>query len=219
MQKTVISYVSSACDVYMLRETPQKNVIDCLILLLELRIEQSPPTPTLIADNLYLGRSEKHGWCRMRLYSSIPTHDGNVSVQLMDFGDTELVPGNTLRELHTLSTVLARIPDQAVRVFLARLPPPSCSFTDKAAKTLRDLTPHGLSLMVRVVEFRNGIPVVELFERIEESGKLVTINAMMEMDETLYRSTDQASHQSSLPLTRLDPDLTQRVAAMALPSR
>jgi hypothetical protein len=73
--------------------------------------------------------------------------------------------------------------------------------------------------MVRVVEFRNGIPVVELFERIEESGKLVTINAMMEMDETLYRSTDQASHQSSLPLTRLDPDLTQRVAAMALPSR
>lgn len=150
----------------MLRETPQKNAIDCLISLLELRIEQSPPLPTLTADHLYLGRSEKHGWCRMRLYSSIPTHDGNVSVQLMDFGDTELVPGNTLRELQSLSLVLSRLPDQAVRVFLARLPPPSCSFTEKAAKTLRELTPQGVSLMVRVVEFKNGIPVVELLSLI-----------------------------------------------------
>lgn len=211
--------MSSACDVYMSRDTPQKNVVDCLVSLLQLRVEQSPLPATLIADGLYLGRSEKHGWCRMRLYSSIPTHDGNVSVQLMDFGDTELVPGNTLRELQSMSPVLARIPDQAVRVVLARLPPPSCTFTEKAAKTLRELTPPGLSLMVRVQEFRNGIPVVELFERIEESGKLVTINAMMEMDESLYRSTDQVTVQPALPKTRLDADMSQRVAAMTLPSR
>lgn len=219
VQKSIISYVSSACDVYMSRDTPQKNVVDCLVSLLQLRVEQSLLPATLIADGLYLGRSEKHGWCRMRLYSSIPTHDGNVSVQLMDFGDTELVPGNTLRELQSMSPVLARIPDQAVRVVLARLPPPSCTFTEKAAKTLREFTPPGLSLMVRVQEFRNGIPVVELFERIEESGKLVTINAMMEMDESLYRSTDQVTVQPALPKTRLDADMSQRVAAMTLPSR
>lgn len=201
----------------MLRDTPQQNAVHALVSLVALRAEDSPAPATLTANSVYLGRSEKHGWCRMRLYSNIPTHDGNVSVQLMDFGDTELVPGNTLRELQTLSPVLARLPDQAVRVFLARVPPsPSKIFTEKAAKTLRQIAPPELSLMVRVLELNNGVPVVELFERLE-SGKLVTINASLEMDESLYRSADQSS--VVLPKPRIDSDISQRVAAMTLPTR
>lgn len=202
----------------MIRDTPQQNAVHALVSLVELRAENSPTPSVLTANSIYLGCSEKHGWCRMRLYSNIPTHDGNVSVQLMDFGDTELVPGNTLRDLQSLSPVLARMPDQAIRVLLARVPPsPSKTFTEKAAKTLRQIAPPELSLMVRVLEFNNGIPVVELFERLE-SGKLVTINASLEMDESLYRTTDQSA-QSTLPKSRLDSDLTQRVATMALPTR
>lgn len=202
----------------MLRDTPQQNAVHALVSLVALRAEDSPTPAVLTANSVYLGRSEKHGWCRMRLYSNIPTHDGNVSVQLMDFGDTELVPGSTLRDLQALSPVLARLPDQAVRVLLARVPPsPSKVFTEKAAKTLRQIAPPELSLMVRVLEFNNGVPVVELFERLE-SGKLVTINASLEMDESLYRSVDQPS-QSVLPKARLDSDISQRVAAMTLPSR
>lgn len=204
----------------MLRDTVQQNAVHALVSLVALRAEDSPAPSSLTANSTYLGRSDKHGWCRMRLYSNIPTHDGNVSVQLMDFGDTELVLGSTLRDLQALSPVLARMPDQAVRVFLARVPPsPSKVFTEKAAKTLRQIAPPELSLMVRVLEFNNGVPVVELFERLE-SGKLVTINASLEMDESLYRSADQAAtSQPVRPKTRLDAEMSQRVAAMTLPSR
>lgn len=204
----------------MLRDTPQQNLVHALVSLVALRAEDTPTPAALTANAIYLGRSEKHGWCRMKLYSNIPTHDGNVSVQLMDYGDTELVPGNTLRELQSLSPVLARLPEQAIRVLLARVPPsPTKVFTEKAAQTLRQIAPPELSLMVRVLEFNNGVPVVELFERLD-SGKLVTINASLEMNEALYRSTEQVPQtQSALLKARLDSDMSQRVAALTLPSR
>ena len=214
MQNSVISYVSSACDVYMVRDTPQQKVVHALVSLLDLRAADAPIVTNLATNSVYLGRSEKHGWCRMKLHSKIPTHDGNVSVQLIDYGDTELVPRDSLRDLQKMSPVLARMPDQAVRISLARVPPsPTKLFTDKAAKTLRNIAPPELSLMVRVLEFKNDVPVVELFERLD-SGKLITINASLEMDETLYRPADQSA---SKPV--LDADLSQRVAAMSIPSR
>lgn len=216
MQNSVISYVSSAFDVYMLRDTLQQNVVNALVLLVALRVEDAPVATTLTPNSVYLGRSDKHGWCRMKLYSNIPAHDGNFPVQLIDYGDTELVTKDALRDLQTLSPILARMPGQAVRVFLARVPPsPSKTIiTDLAAKKLREIAPPELSLMVRVLEINNnGIAVVELFERLEENGKLVAINATLETDETLYKSA------AVFPEATLEADISQRLAAMPIPSR
>ena len=214
MQNSSISYVSSACDVYMVCGTHQQNVVNALVSLLDLRAADGPIVTSLATNSIYLGRSEKHGWCRVKLHSTIPTHDGNVSVQLIDYGDIELVPRDSLRNLHKMSPLLTRLPNQAVLVSLARVPPsPTKLFTDKAAKKLRKIAPPDLSLMGRVLEFKNDVPVVELFQRLD-SCKLVTINASLEMDETLYRSACESTSKSVL-----DVYISQRIAAMSSHSR
>ena len=214
MQNSSISYVSSACDVYMVCGTPQQNVVNALVSLLDLRAADGPIVTSLATNSIYLGRSEKHGWCRVKLHSTIPTHDGNVSVQLIDYGDIELVPRDSLRNLQKMSPLLTRLPNQAVLVSLSRVPPsPNKLFTDKAAKKLRKIAPPDLSLMGRVLEFKNDVPVVELFQRLD-SCKLVTINASLEMDETLYRSACESTSKSVL-----DVYISQRIAAMSSHSR
>ena len=70
----------------------------------------------------------------MQALSSFTTNDGKVPVQLMDFGDVELVSHEKLRALN--STTLAQLPPQAIRVVLSRVPP-----SPEAARKLRRMVP------------------------------------------------------------------------------
>lgn len=110
---------------------------------------------------------------------------------LMDHGDVDFVSIESLRLLTTFSTVLTKLPGQAVRVTLARVPPTSNkTFTPQAAKKLREMAPPDSQLLLRVLETsRSGLPVVELFERLA-SGKVAMLNASLELDENLYKSSD-----------------------------
>ena len=195
-ENCTISYVSSAFDVYMVRDTPQRKVVQALVSLLDLRASDAPIVASLVPKSVYLGRSRKHGWCRMKLHSKIPTRVGIVSVRLLDYGDTELVPIDSLRDLQVMSPVLARIPDQAVLVLLNGVLSPTKLFTEKAARKLRKIAPPELSLVVRLLKFENDVPVVELFERLD-SDKLVSVIASLEMDETLYRSAESPSKSNA----------------------
>ena len=101
-----------------------------------------------------------------------------------------------------LSPVLTRIPAQATRVLLSRVPPsPLLSFTEKAAQRLREMAPPSSCLMMRVCEIQQltGTPVVQLYERLVENRKLVYINASLEMDDSLFRPTNSSS--TSTPAT------------------
>lgn len=148
----------------------------------------------------------------MTLLGNSANRDGNVAVHLVDLGDVEIVPCNTLRDLATLSPVLARIPPQAIRVRLARVPPsPLLAFTEQAAQKLRDMVPPESRLMMRVMDIpTNGPPVVELYERLENQ-KIVILNASLEMDESLFRPVTSLS-------SAVEADLSQRMSSVTMPS-
>jgi len=195
-----LSYVSSTGDLFILRDTPQQDVVDALVSMISLHIDNFAVEKNLAPGRMYLGRSPKHDWCRMALCGNI-SQDGTVAVHLLDFGEVEIVPGNTLRDMTNLSPVLTRIPAQATRVRLSRVPPsPLLSFTEKAAQRLREMAPPSSCLMMRVCEIQQltGTPVVELYERLENQ-KLVYINASLEMDDSLFRPIN--SSNTSTPAT------------------
>jgi len=123
--------------------------------------------------------------------SPTPDVHGNVPVMLMDFGDVDFVSIESLRVLTTFSTVMTKLPGQAVRVSLARVPPtPNKTFAPQAAKKLREMAPPDSKLLLRVLETsKSGLPVVELFERLA-SSKVAMLNASLELDESLYKSSD-----------------------------
>ena len=60
-----------------------------------LNLDNFPIEKNLAPGKMYLGRSAKHDWCRMALCGNI-SPDGSVAVQLLDFGEIEIVPGNSL---------------------------------------------------------------------------------------------------------------------------
>ncbi len=62
-----VSYVSSACDVYLRRCTQQTALVDALVSLAAVRVTSGmlPPAKTLSQDGVYLGHNDLHGWCRM----------------------------------------------------------------------------------------------------------------------------------------------------------
>lgn len=217
----MISYVSPRCDIFLLRDTPQQNAVDALVSMVAMRVDDSPAAYDLIADNLYLGKSERHDWCRMRLLCSVATAEGKVVVQLVDFGDTEAVSSSTLRDLQVLSPVLAKIPGQAVKVVLARVPPPGKTFNEKAFEVLRNITPAEVNVLVRVIEFSSGgHPVVELFERLSD-GKIVTINGSLEMNDSIYKAIEISPARASPTLSSIprSGELSQRMGALSLSSR
>jgi len=193
-------------DLFILRDTPQQDVVDALVSMISLHIDNFAVEKNLAPGRMYLGRSVKHDWCRMALCGNI-SQDGSVAVQLLDFGEIEIVPGNTLRDMTTLSPVLARIPAQATRVRLSRVPPsPLLSFTEKAAQRLREIAPPTSCLMMRVCEIQQltGTPVVELYERLENQ-KLVYINASLEMDDSLFRPINSSNSSTPAATTPVSP--------------
>lgn len=90
-----LSYVSSTGDLFILRDTPQQDVVEALVSMILLNLDNFPIEKNLAPGKMYLGRSAKHDWCRMALCGNI-SPDGSVAVQLLDFGEIEIVPGNSL---------------------------------------------------------------------------------------------------------------------------
>lgn len=204
-QKAVISYVSPSCDIYLLRDTPQQNAVDALVSLVAKRVDcEADAASDLSGKKLFLGLSEKRDWCRMRLC----TIDGKVRVQLVDFGDIEDVADKTLIDLETVSPVLARLPDQAIKVVLARVPPAGKVFNERAVDVLRKIIPPEANVLARVVEIAgDGQAVVELFERLPD-GKMVTVNGSLELDETIFKPAEAPVRKISAHSK--NGDVTQR---------
>jgi len=191
-----ISYISSHGDVYVVSDTPQQNIVDALISMVTPQAEKMPALTTseLNPANcvVHLVQSSVHGWRRATVRSA-PAADGRIFVQLIDLGDAEMIPVSKIRPLSALSPLLARMPGQATRVRMARVPPsPHLAFTEKAAQRLREMAPRDSPLIMRVVELLDrSIPVVELFQRMGNNNILGALNTTMEMETGLYRSAGE----------------------------
>lgn len=64
-------------------------------------------------------------------------------------------------------------------------------FNEKMVAKLAELAPKGESLLVKVVSSLNGIPVVELFKRIQPSNMLVSVNNTLALEEELTKYSIQ----------------------------
>jgi len=112
---------------------------------------------------------------------------------MIDHGDMDSV---SVKSLRVLEGVITQLPGQAVRVSLARVPPASSkTFTTHAAKKMRELLPPNLHLQLRVVDtLKSGLPVVELYQQCIDSSNAAMVNALLQLDESLYEeSTDQSA--------------------------
>jgi hypothetical protein len=165
---------------------------------------------------VHLVQSSVHGWCRAVLRSA-PVSDGTIFVQLIDSGDAEIIPMSKIRPLTALSPLLARMPGQATRVRMARVPPsPHLNFTEKAAQRLREMAPRDSPLIMRVVELLDRTtPVVELFQRMGNNNILGALNSTMEMETGLYRPAGEnrgASLDASMAKLTIDKQVTSPIS-------
>ena len=212
-----ISYISTHGDVYVVSDTPQQNIVDALVSMVTPQAEKMPAPSELNPANcvVHLVQSSLHGWCRAVLRSA-PASDGTIFVQLIDLGDVEIIPVSNIRPLSALSPLLARMPGQATRVRMARVPPsPHLNFTEKAAQRLREMAPRDSPLIMRVVEILDrSTPVVELFQRIGNNNILGALNTTMEMETELYRPAGEnrgASLDASMANLTIDKRVTSPI--------
>ena len=166
-----------------------------MVSIVSLRTDKTTLTDSEInpaAGTIYLAESPDRGWCRVVAINA-PTADGKVFVRLIDFGDVEIFAVSDLRSLASLSPLLARMAGQATRTRLARVPPsPDFPFTEKTAQRLRELAPKNVDLVMRVVEMTDKtVPIVELFQRVNESGVLGALNTTLEMEMVLSKTDSQ----------------------------
>ncbi|KAG9430713.1 tudor domain-containing protein 7 isoform X1 [Apis mellifera carnica] len=128
--------------------------------------------------------SVNNNWYRGKLLSDDSYNQLNAF--LIDFGKTVTTTKNNLLSLETLSQVLASYPPQALKVHLHNID--KSMFNEKMVAKLAELAPKGESLLVKVVSSLNGIPVVELFKRIQPSNMLVSVNNTLALEEELTKT-------------------------------
>ncbi|CAK9832538.1 Tudor domain-containing protein 7 [Anthophora retusa] len=109
-----------------------------------------------------------------------------LKVFLIDFGKTVTTTKSNLLALEILSDVLPKYPAQVLKVHLHNID--KSMFNEKMVAKLKELAPKREPLLVKVVSSEDGIPVVELFKRIQPSNMLVSINNTLAFEEELTKT-------------------------------
>ncbi|KAK2584964.1 hypothetical protein KPH14_002552 [Odynerus spinipes] len=105
-----------------------------------------------------------------------------VKIFLIDFGNTVLASKANLLHLEKLSDVLTKYPAQALKVHLHNIE--KSMFNEKMVSRLIKLAPQSEPILVKVITHSStGIPVVELFKRIQPDNVLASINTTLSYEE------------------------------------
>ncbi|XP_076752241.1 tudor domain-containing protein 7 tapas isoform X1 [Xylocopa sonorina] len=127
--------------------------------------------------------SVNNNWYRAKIVSD---NFGQLRAFLIDFGKTVTTTQSSLLNLELLSPVLAKFPAQALKVHLHNID--KSMFGEKMVAKLQELAPKGEPLLVKVVSSNEGIPVVELFKRIQPSNMLVSVNNTLAFEEEFSKT-------------------------------
>lgn len=148
---------------------------------------------------LYLARFNEDGeWYRAVPRSNIDP-DGKVQMWFVDFGNTDRLQLSKIKELDNEYDELLNIPYQALQCRLHNVPPnPGLHWTPRTCQRLQELLAENTPLLLKVQgDGTSGDPPsVELFKRIQPQNELVSINATLSMDSSLFSSEGDRNNNS-----------------------
>ncbi|KAK4298176.1 hypothetical protein Pmani_029459 [Petrolisthes manimaculis] len=142
---------------------------------------------------LYLAKFSQDGEWYRAAPRSTPDPNGKVLMNFVDFGNCERVPLANMRPLPTHGDQLTKIPHQALRCKLHKVPGTlGLQWTSRASQRLVDLSPVDSPLLLKVHEagVDGGPPLVELFKRLPPQNELVSLNATLSLDASLFSDGD-----------------------------
>ncbi|XP_042210305.1 tudor domain-containing protein 7B-like isoform X2 [Homarus americanus] len=183
-----LMHVTPEGDVFVQIESETYEVLESLLDVARHRAKEMLGENVQIdLTRLYLARFSEDGeWYRAAPRSNID-QDGKVQMWFVDFGNSDQVDSTNIRLLE--SDQLKKIPHQALQCRLHNVPSTTeLQWTIRACQRLIELSPEDVPLLLRVhtAGTNGGPPMVELFKRIQPQNELVSINATLSMDTSLF---------------------------------
>ncbi|XP_054015092.1 tudor domain-containing protein 7-like [Hylaeus anthracinus] len=172
IHEVFISHVEPNGDVFVQVQSKSMKILVCLLnrlICTGLNTEELKKcSVTTIDFNKTYFVSENNNWYRGKIVSN---SRNQLRAYLIDFGKTVTTSLSNLLSLETLSDVLAKYPAQALKVHLHNID--KSMFDEKMVTKLREIAPDDEPLLIKVVSFENDLPVVELFNRIQQDDSKI----------------------------------------------
>ncbi|XP_071520267.1 tudor domain-containing protein 7B-like isoform X2 [Panulirus ornatus] len=212
LAEVYLMHVTTAGDVYVQIESETYKMLENLLEMARNRAEEMlGESAEIDLTRLYLARFSEDGeWYRAAPRSNIDP-DGKVLMWFVDFGNSDRVPSTNLRPLEGGCDQLTKIPHQALQCRLHNVPPSiGLKWTTRACQRLLELSPEDSPLLLKVqaAGINGGPPSVELFKRLQPQNELVSINATLSLDSTLF-SNDGDRNNNSVEKIVLSPTRTR----------
>nr|XP_027221804.1 tudor domain-containing protein 7-like isoform X7 [Penaeus vannamei] len=206
-----VMHVTSSGDIYVQIETETFKLLENLLEMARSRTEEMLGEDVKIdPTRLYLAQFSEDGqWYRAAPRSSVDP-DGKVLMWFVDFGNSDRVPSASLRPLEGVNERLTKIPHQALLCRLHNVPSAGLEWTERACHRLMELLPEDSPLLLKVQAVKsNGPPLVELFKRLQPQNELVSINATLGIDNSLFRNDGDSNNNSVNKEVVLSPSRTR----------
>ncbi|XP_047483847.1 tudor domain-containing protein 7-like isoform X5 [Penaeus chinensis] len=206
-----VMHVTSSGDIYVQIETETFKLLENLLEMARSRTEEMLGEDVKIdPTRLYLAQFSEDGqWYRAAPRSSVDP-DGKVLMWFVDFGNSDRVPSASLRPLEGVNERLTKIPHQALLCRLHNVPSAGLEWTERACHRLMELLPEDSPLLLKVQAVKsNGPPLVELFKRLQPQNELVSINATLSIDNSLFRNDGDSNNNSVNKEVVLSPSRTR----------
>ncbi|XP_023931680.1 tudor domain-containing protein 7B-like [Lingula anatina] len=117
-----------------------------------------------------------------------------VEVLFVDYGNTEVVQVNTLREMTRASKHLKTLPFQAIECQLHALPPLGGSWTASAMYRFLELAPPDRLVTLKVIDSASQPPAVEIFIPGEVNEEFLhSINQLLLSEPEIFMPDDSCS--------------------------
>ncbi|XP_042881484.1 tudor domain-containing protein 7-like isoform X9 [Penaeus japonicus] len=206
-----VMHVTSSGDIYVQIETETFKLLENLLEMARSRTEEMLGEDVKIdPTRLYLAQFSEDGqWYRAAPRSNVDP-DGKVLMWFVDFGNSDRVPSASLRPLEGVNERLTKIPHQALLCRLHNVPSAGLEWTERACHRLMELLPEDSPLLLKVQAVKsNGPPLVELFKRLQPQNELVSINATLSIDASLFRNDGDSNNNSVNKEVVLSPSRTR----------
>ncbi|XP_025155538.1 tudor domain-containing protein 7 isoform X2 [Harpegnathos saltator] len=124
-----------------------------------------------------------------------------VTVFLVDLGRTVTALRANLLHMEKISKALQSIPPQAMQVFLYNVD--QSMYGDKLVTRFNELVSDTDLLIAKVFRVISGVPLVQIFKRVQPSNMLASINESLIHDEELTKSNEDGNNNIK-PKKRLE---------------
>lgn len=207
--KANLCHVTPAGDLHVQVHGYGTRTLSRYLEAIEKHLETSPqPAKDLSLSKMYVCRDDVTGKLgRVVVVSPADKATKKVEVHFVDHSKNTFVSQSELHELLGFEDSMARLPYQVLSCRLGGvLSNEGELWNEKAASRLLEMAPQSLELLLKVAGHGNtGIPLVELFKRIEPNNELVSINASLAV--AFSRLEDRPEKQTKMrripPMTRM----------------